>query len=212
VTLDRNEAADPLPPTVVSLAHAVLLIRHAATSWTGRRWCGRADPGLTVAGRRAARILAGDIGREVAAMSTPVLLISPARRASQTAAPLETALGVRAIIDEDLLEVDVGAAEGLDWAGLEERFPAVAADVARGMQPDWPGGEARDDVERRAARVVERMRGLATDGPLIVVAHGAILHAIAMRLAPTSSPEPMALGPAGILRFHPAPPRADAVP
>jgi probable phosphoglycerate mutase len=211
VTLDQIEAADPLPPTVASLAHPVLLIRHAATSWTGKRWCGRADPGLTVAGRRAARILADDVRRELAAMSTAALLVSPARRARQTSAPLETALGIRAMIDEDLLEVDVGAAEGLDWTGLEARFPTVAADVARGIQPDWPDGEARDDVERRAARMVERIRALATDRPLVVVSHGAILHAIALRLAPPPSPDPVALGPAGILRFQPAPQRSDAV-
>ena len=211
MTLDLGEAADPSLPVVASLAHPVLLIRHAATSWTGKRWCGRADPGLTIAGHRAARMLADDVGREMGAMSTPVLLVSPASRARQTAAPLEVALGIRAMIDEDLLEVDVGAAEGLDWTGLEARFPTVAADVARGIQPDWPDGEARDDVDRRATRIVARIRGLATDGPLVVVSHGAILHAIARRLAPTSSPEPEALGPAGILRFHPAPPRPDVV-
>jgi broad specificity phosphatase PhoE len=211
VTLDLGAAADPAPPVVASLTHPILLIRHATTSWTGRRWCGRADPGLTVAGHRAARLLADDVGREMAGLSTPVLLVSPARRARQTAAPLEAALGIRAMIDEDLHEVDVGAAEGLDWTGLEERFSTVAADVARGIQPDWPGGEARDDVDRRAARMVERIRGLATASPLVVVSHGAILHAIALRLAPTSSPHPVALGPAGILRLQPAPPRPDEV-
>jgi probable phosphoglycerate mutase len=196
--------------TTASIAHPVFLIRHAATSWTGKRWCGRADPGLTVAGHRAARLLADGVAREVAAMSSAALLVSPAHRARQTAAPLETTLGIRALIDEDLLEVDVGVAEGLDWTGLEKRFPTVAAEVAQGIQPDWPDGESRDEVERRAARMVERIRALATDGPLIVVSHGAILHAIARRLAPTSSPDPMALGPAGVLRFQPAPPRSDA--
>jgi broad specificity phosphatase PhoE len=195
-----------------SIANTVLLARHAPTSWTGRRWCGRADPPLTGAGRRAARDLAGDLVTELGELVAPPggsdgcrpvrLLISPARRARQTAAPIEAGFGIDALIEPDLVEVDVGAAEGLEWAALELHFPFIAAAIARGEQPDWPDGETGSEVRRRAARAVERIRAAAVDGPVVVVSHGAILHAIASVLV-VDRGALNALGPAAYLRLDP---------
>jgi broad specificity phosphatase PhoE len=130
------------------------------------------------------------------------LLVSPARRARQTAALIEAALRVAAIVEPDLVEVDVGVAEGLDWTALERGFPTIAAEIERGFQPDWPDGESREDVDRRAARMADRIRAVAAERPVIVVSHGAILHAIAALLADGARPR-AALGPAAILRLDP---------
>lgn len=188
-----------------TIAHTVLLVRHAATSWTGRRWCGRADPPLTAVGRGVARDLARDLVAELGvevARRVVALLISPARRAGQTAAPIAVAFDIDAVIDPDLVEVDVGAAEGLEWAALEMRFPLVAAAIARGEQPDWPDGETSSAVRQRAARAVERIRSAAIDRPVVVVSHGAILHEIATGLV--ADPGALdALGPAAYLRLDP---------
>ena len=192
-----------------AIAHTVVLVRHAATSWTGRRWCGRADPPLTAAGRTAARQLAADLlaelgppGSFTTAERPVALLVSPARRARQTAAPISAAFGVDALVEADLLEVDVGAAEGFDWPTLETRFPDVAAAVGNGLQPDWPGGETRADVARRAARAADRIRAAAIAGPVIVVAHGAIIQAIARELI-GNGPTRKGLAPGAWLRLDP---------
>jgi broad specificity phosphatase PhoE len=197
-----------------AIAYRVVLVRHAATSWTGRRWCGRADPPLTAAGRIAARQLAADLhvefGRPASRTCdarTVALLVSPARRARQTAAPITAAFGVEAVVEADLVEVDVGEAEGFDWPTLETRFPDVAAAIGQGIQPDWPSGETRADVARRAMRAVERIRTAATSGPVIVVAHGAILHAIAAQLIGDGRARE-GLGPGAWLRLDPG--HADA--
>jgi probable phosphoglycerate mutase len=197
-------------PAAPTIANTVLLVRHAATSWTGRRWCGRADPPLTAEGQRAARRLASDLRAELAVPearlsgSPPfVLLVSPARRARQTAAPIEASFGVRADLEPDLVEVDVGDAEGLDWPTLETRFPSAAEAIGRGLQPDWPGGETRLDVERRASRAADRIRTAALDRPVLVVAHGAILHAITAQLAGDSTAL-ASLGPTEFRRLDPA--------
>ena len=191
-----------------AIANTVVLVRHAATSWTGRRWCGRADPPLTAAGRTAARQLAADLLAELAAPASctisdrPVtLLVSPARRARQTAAPISAAFDVDALVEADLVEVDVGDAEGFDWPTLETRFPDVAAAIGDGRQPDWPGGESRADVARRAQRAADRIRA-ATAGPVIVVAHGAIIQAIAGQLIGDGSGR-QGLGPGAWLRLDP---------
>jgi probable phosphoglycerate mutase len=192
-----------------TIAHPVVLVRHAATSWTGRRWCGRADPPLTAAGRIAARQLATDLHAELGpraswtADARPIaLLVSPARRARQTVAPITAAFGVEAVVEADLVEVDVGEAEGFDWPTLARRFPEVAAAIGQGIQPDWPGGETHADVARRATRAVESIRAMATAGPVIVVAHGAILHAIAAQLIGDGRAR-QGLGPAAWLRLDP---------
>ena len=90
------------------------------------------------------------------------LLVSPARRARQTVAPITAAFGVEAVVEADLVEVDVGEAEGFDWPTLARRFPEVAAAIGQGIQPDWPGGETHADVARRATRAVESIRAMAT--------------------------------------------------
>jgi ribonuclease H / adenosylcobalamin/alpha-ribazole phosphatase len=192
-----------------TIANPVLLVRHAATSWTGRRWCGRADPPLTAAGQRAAHRLARDLRAELAVVgsgnsgSPPfVLLVSPARRARQTAAPIEASFGVQADLEPDLIEVDVGDAEGLAWPALETRFPSVAEAIGRGFQPDWPGGETRVDVERRASQAADRIWTAALHRPVLVVAHGAILHAITAQLVGDSAAI-SSLGPAEFLRLDP---------
>ena len=208
MTLEAVPAGSP-PTEVAALAHPVWLIRHAATSWTGRRWCGRADPPLTAAGRRAARILAGELLAELASIGTPgrgsrvlAVMVSPARRARETAEFVEAAFGVSGIVEPDLLEVDVGDAEGLDWPALEVRHPAVAAAIAHGIQPDWPGGETRAEVAARATRAADRIRAAGLAGPVAVVSHGAILHVIAAELVGDSRGL-SALGPAGFLRLSP---------
>jgi len=190
---------------VAAIANTVLLARHAPTNWTGRRWCGRADPPLTAAGRRVARDLAralvAELGEQVAPRGV-ALFNSPAQRARQTAASIAVAFDTDAAIDPDLVEVDVGAAEGLEWAALEMRFPLVAAAIARGEQPDWPDGETSSEVRQRAARAVERIRAAAIDRPVVVVSHGAILHAIATGLV--VDPGALdALAPAAYLRLDP---------
>ncbi len=192
-----------------AIANTVLLVRHAATSWTGRWWCGRADPPLTAEGRRAAQRLAVDLRAELgvsegATQGVPpfALLVSPARRSRQTAGPIEAVFGVRADLEPDLVEVDVGDAEGLDWPTLELRLPSVAEAIVRGVQPDWPGGETRVDVERRASRAADRIRTAALDRPVVVVAHGAILHAIGAQLVGDRAAV-APLGPTELLRLDP---------
>jgi broad specificity phosphatase PhoE len=208
-------AARPRLPDVWTargpVAHDVLLVRHAPTSWTGIRWCGRADPPLTPGGRAVARALGIDLVRELAVV--PTILASPARRTRATAAAIAAAGGWSVEVDESLLEVDVGAAEGLTWQELEVRLPDVAARLAAGESVDWPGGEAALDVDRRAARVSKRVVEVAAASTVIVVGHGGILHALVRAILGdgpasglTSEPAPR-LEPAGIARIVPADPR-----
>jgi probable phosphoglycerate mutase len=181
-----------------TLDHRVWLVRHAPTSWTGRRWCGRADPPLSAAGRVVARSLASRLAPELPADA--LLWTSPSRRARSSARAIADAAGLVETVDPELVEVDVGRVEGLTWGELSTREPALAAAIVRGDAFDWPDGESDASVRQRAGSVAGRLRGAARHRPIVVVSHGAFLHALAGQL---SDAEPGVLQAGHVLRLEP---------
>ena len=61
----------------------IVLVRHAATAWTGRRYGGGDDPPLSDAGRRSAEALAIELADTLPAGIR--IVASPSRRAYETA-------------------------------------------------------------------------------------------------------------------------------
>jgi probable phosphoglycerate mutase len=157
----------------------IVLVRHAATVWSGRRYCGVSDPPLSGPGRAAAARL----GRELAPGLAPATRIvsSPSRRAVATANAIAVGgvdLGV--VIDERWREADVGVAEGRTFDELHAVAPELADALARGeLAIDWPGGETYASL---AARVADAWRDLIAAGrPAVVVTHaGPLVHAVAI--------------------------------
>jgi broad specificity phosphatase PhoE len=157
----------------------IVLVRHAATAWSGVRYCGISDPPLSPTGladaRRLAAALTGDMPPDVRVIS------SPSRRAVATASAIIEAARLPAVeLDARWREADVGIAEGRTFDELQAVAPDVAAALARGdLEIDWPGGEAHASL---AARVVEAWADLVAVGrPAIVVTHaGPFMHARAV--------------------------------
>jgi broad specificity phosphatase PhoE len=205
VVIDPEEVAAQL--VAESIRRPVWLVRHAPTSWTGVRWCGRADPPVTPEGRRIAQQLGRDLAREI--VSPVEVWTSPLRRAAATAEALVAAsaaagLPLDLIVDPDLTEVDVGRIEGLTWDELIVAEPALADAILAGRRVEWPGGEATLDVDRRAARVAHRLVAASVDRSIVVVSHGGFLHALATALAVSTGHSPLApLSPGGIVRLVP---------
>ena len=179
--------------------HPIWLVRHASTEWTGVRWCGRADPPLADRGIRDADDLAASLAPELP--PTTRILASPARRTLATARAVAGRGGLRIEVDADLVEVDVGRAEGLTFDDRTAREPALAEAIAAGDLVDWPDGESRAELEARAGRAAKRIRSIADEVPVVVVSHGALLHAVARHLDVRPSPPPF--GPAAVLRIRP---------
>lgn len=164
-----------------AVAGTVWIVRHAATDWTGRRWCGRSDPDLNEVGRDQARRLAAELATELGETelrTTAIVLTSPLRRATQTADEIARSLAATVRIEDALAEVDFGAADGLTWDDVEEREPALAAALLAGLHPDWPGGETAAAVAHRASLAAEVITGIVARGPLVVVSHGGLLQAL----------------------------------
>ena len=133
---------------------SIVLIRHAATEWSGHRYLGRMDLPLSTAGREAARIMAGEV-----AASTPAevrIISSPSLRTRETAAAVAEAVGRGTAVavepDARWAEVDVGEVEGLTFEEAEERFPLLARQLAAAeTEIDRPSGETASAFQARIA-------------------------------------------------------------
>jgi probable phosphoglycerate mutase len=177
----------------------IWLVRHAATAWTGERWCGTVDLALSAEGRAEAAAL-GD--RLTAELPPGVAIVaSPLRRAVATAAAIADRIGAPVSVEPDLREMAFGDIEGRTFAEIEVDQPAVAAALlGRQTAIDWPGGETAAEIDRRVRSVWARV--LARGPSVVVVTHGGILR----RLVPLATGDPAAatsliLGPASVTRL-----------
>ncbi|PND59117.1 bifunctional RNase H/acid phosphatase [Mycobacterium sp. ENV421] len=147
----------------------MLLLRHGQTEFSRqRRYSGRGNPELTDTGRRqaeaAAKYLAGGGGVDV-------VISSPLQRAYDTASAAAAALGLTVTVDDDLIETDFGAWEGLTFAEARERDPELHGRWLRdtGLRP--PDGESFVDVEERIQRVRARIIAENPGATVLVVSH-----------------------------------------
>ena len=154
----------------------IILVRHAPTAWSGRRYCGRSDPPLDAAGEAAAAVLAGELGPTLAPGTR--IVTSPSRRARATAATIASAAGIQeATVDDRWREADFGVAEGLTFEELDRLVPDLARALADGeTEIDWPEGERAAEL---ADRVTAAWREVARTGADVVV----VSHAGPLRIA-----------------------------
>jgi ribonuclease H / adenosylcobalamin/alpha-ribazole phosphatase len=147
----------------------MLLLRHGQTELSvERRYSGRGNPALTELGRQqaeaAARYLAERGG--IAAV-----ISSPLQRAYDTAAAAAKALGLDVAVDDDLIETDFGAWEGLTFAEAAGRDPELHRRWLRDTSTPPPGGESFDAALVRVRRTRERIIDAYQGATVLVVSH-----------------------------------------
>jgi broad specificity phosphatase PhoE len=164
----------PVPPPTPEDAPSgrLVLLRHGETEWSlSGRHTGRTDLPLTEHGEE----LAAAAGRLLADHEFVLALCSPLQRTRRTA---ELA-GLHPEIDDDLLEWDYGAYEGLTTkeirAGLGWDWTVFAHGVPAGDTP----GETVEEVAARASRVVRRVLPALAEGDVVLVGHGHALRVLA---------------------------------
>lgn len=147
----------------------MLLVRHGVTASTGIILPGRApglhlsERGVAQAERVAERL--GELPRKPVA-----LYVSPLERTCETAAPIATALRLRAQIDRGLLECDFGL-----WTGKKLNMLA--------KRPEWravqhapstfrfPEGESFTEMQLRMWTTLERLAAKHRNRTIVVVSH-----------------------------------------
>jgi broad specificity phosphatase PhoE len=149
--------------------HDLVLVRHGATEWsTDGRHTGHSDIPLLPEGVEQAR----RVGELLAGHEFALVLTSPLQRARETCRI--AGFADRAVVDDDLRELDYGDYEGLTTATIRESVPGWTV-----WTHPCPGGETLDEAAARTDRVIERAR--AADGDAVVFAHGHILRILTAR-------------------------------
>jgi broad specificity phosphatase PhoE/ribonuclease HI len=147
----------------------LLLLRHGQTELSvQRRYSGRGNPPLNEVGWRQAGLAARYLTerRGIAAVYS-----SPLQRAYDTATTAARALGADVTVDEDLIETDFGAWDGLTFAEAAARDPELHRRWLYDTGTLPPGGESFDDVLRRVRRFRDRVVGAHEGKNVLVVSH-----------------------------------------
>jgi broad specificity phosphatase PhoE len=147
----------------------VYLARHGETVWSSLgQHTGLTDVPLTERGERDAR----QLGERLAGLTFAKVLTSPLQRAARTC---ELA-GFRdaAEVTPDLVEWDYGSYEGLRTREILAARPGWQL-----FRDGCPNGETPEQVEARADRVVQRVRGIA--GDVLLFSSGHFLRVLAAR-------------------------------
>lgn len=163
----------------------IIFLRHGQPAWSvdGQS---RHDPYLTELGALQAKKVAARLAQLEPAVTE--IVVSPARRAQETAAPLVEATGIEPVTVDDLTEMKLPA-----WDGEpEEMVQRIFAESRHRPPALWwegiEGGESFRDFHHRVSRTLTDLladRGITVDpgqphlwtsdrrpGTLVVVAHG----------------------------------------
>ncbi|OBA71160.1 bifunctional RNase H/acid phosphatase [Mycobacterium sp. 1554424.7] len=147
----------------------LLLLRHGQTELSAeRRYSGRGNPALTDVGRLQASAAARYVAERG---GIAAVISSPLQRAYDTAAAAAKALGLDVTVDDDLIETDFGAWEGLTFAEAAERDPELHRRWLRDTSTTPPGGESFDAVLDRVLRVRQRIIEAHQGATVLVVSH-----------------------------------------
>jgi probable phosphoglycerate mutase len=147
----------------------MLLVRHAQSAWNeSGRWQGRADPPLSELGRRQAVSASSRLG------AIDAIVTSPLERARDTAHAFAVATGVGpVVVDDDLVERDIGPWSGLTRAEIEDRWPG-ALDEGR-----LPAGFETDELlVQRSSVTLSRIGAMFDGATVVVVTHGGVIRSL----------------------------------
>jgi broad specificity phosphatase PhoE/ribonuclease HI len=169
-----------------------LLLRHGQTQLsTQRRYSGRGNPALTEVGQQQAEASAQYLGLRG---GVSAVITSPLQRAYDTAAKAAKALGLDVTVDDDLIETDFGAWEGLTFSEAAERDPVLHRKWLRDTSVSPPDGESFDRVADRVQRVRGRLISEHAGQTVLVVSHVTPIKTL-LRLA-------LDAGPGILYRLH----------
>ena len=149
----------------------ITLIRHGEPEWV-RDGLNVVDPPLTERGRLQAERVAEVLSSE----QFDAVIVSPLRRARQTAAPLASRRGLTTTEFEDLEEVRLG-----DWAlgefrrRVAERDPEWVEWTKRRTWDGIPGAEGDRMFRDRVSSVINDLAARHRGETIAIVVHGGVI-------------------------------------
>jgi len=157
------------------------LARHGETVWHAEhRYAGNSDVALTRHGLGQAAAL----GAWAVDAHLDAIVSSPLSRARRSAAPAVETTGLDLRLDDRLVEIDFGDAEGLTPDEIAERFPAEWAEFSRApASSPLPRGESGRDGIARALPVFDELVAEFPDGRVLIVGHATLIRLLFCELA-----------------------------
>lgn len=180
IPVRRNSVATESPAPVVSSGWTtsdvppttMVLARHGSSVLSpSRRFSGRGDVPLSPDGIEQAKRLATRLAASPLAGDVTAVVSSPLRRARRTADAVASALGLDVVVEEDLVETDFGAWEGMSIAEVGERWPAELDAWRSSVDVAPPGGESFAATAVRVLRARDRLVTRYRSASIIVVTH-----------------------------------------
>ena len=152
----------------------LFLVRHGETEHNRQNLAlGQADVPLNDTGLRQAEAL----GRALSGERLTAVYASPLVRASGTAEAIAEPHGLEVVIEEGLIEMDVGEMDGMPFADVREKFPEF---IERWLGPEgsnerMPGGERLVDVRERAGAALSAIVKRHEGGRVCLVSHNFVI-------------------------------------
>ena len=152
-------------------------VRHGQTDWNRppKRCQGWTEVGLNKEGRAQARRLADRLkGKGICRIYSSHLL-----RARQTAQIVSKRLKVPVMIERRLAEAKRGEWEGISFAAIRKRDPALWQKWQKDPQRfRFPGGESLTQLKRRAVAAMKHIRNTHPQENVLVISHGGTIRAL----------------------------------
>lgn len=158
----------------------LFLVRHGETEFNRQGLAlGRGDVPLNETGQRQARLVAAALAGEPLA----AVYSSPLRRCLDTAGPIAAAHGLEVRVLPELVEMDIGEAEGLTYAQVRERYPNILGRWLGGEDLSLRplGGESLPQVQERAWNAIARLTRVHGQESVAVVTHNFVILALLTR-------------------------------
>lgn len=149
---------------------AICLVRHGETDWNAaKRIQGRTDIPLNDTGKWQAE----QTGLYLKDAHWDVVISSPLSRAKETAHLILQHVHAPLVIMDDFIERDYGDAEGMSFEERQKLFP----------NKQYPNMEPLSALQDRMLEGIEKVRATYPDQRVLIVAHGAAIHALLTALA-----------------------------
>lgn len=152
----------------------LFVVRHGETDLNTRELaCGVSEAFLTEKGRMQAQDLADRLSKDREKNNITALYVSPLKRAKDTASYIERALGLEAVQDDRLHEIDFGEFEGKSWRNPEFLY------IHQNPFLRFPSGESFAEAVHRAYSLIDEVRQKhAPHENILFVCHGILTTAI----------------------------------
>ncbi|MBU5259438.1 histidine phosphatase family protein [Bacillus pumilus] len=148
----------------------ICLVRHGETDWNAaKRIQGRTDILLNDTGKWQAE----QTGLYLKNVHWDVVISSPLTRAKETAHLILKHVDAPLVIMDDFIERDYGDAEGMSFEERQKLFP----------DKQYPNMEPLEAIQDRMVEGIEKVRAAYPNQKVLIVAHGAAIHALLTTLA-----------------------------